>query len=120
MHDELSLQQIQKEWHGSFKAYAIGFVASLVLTFSSFLLVITKAIAEPLLTYAIVALGLTQAVVQLLFFLHLGQEAKPRWESVIFYFMLAILLIVVLGTLWIMFDLDYRTMSGMTMETKHD
>jgi cytochrome o ubiquinol oxidase operon protein cyoD len=29
--------------------------------------------------------------------MHLGQEAKPRWESVVFYFMVLVLLIVALG-----------------------
>jgi len=62
------------------------------------------------------------------FFLHVGEEAKPRWEIISFYFMVVVLFIVVLGTLWIMFDLNTRVMSGMddsmtmkpAQEMKHD
>lgn len=114
MEHKLSLAQIRKEWHGSYKAYAIGFISSLILTTLSFGLVMTKT-STPLL---LVALALLQAVFQLIFFLHLGQEAKPRSETLIFIFMVVILLIVALGSLWIMYDLNERMMPGMTMN--HD
>lgn len=110
---ELSLKQIKKEWHGSLKAYAIGFVASLVLTTAAFLLVITQTLDGTTLVNTLVALALVQALFQLVFFLHVGQEPKPRWETVTFCFMFAILLIVALGSLWIMHDLNERMMPNM-------
>ncbi|MBA2727733.1 MAG: cytochrome o ubiquinol oxidase subunit IV [Parachlamydiaceae bacterium] len=118
MSEELSLSEIKKEWHGSLKAYVIGFIASLVLTGISFILVITKQLTGTALVYAIVALALIQAIFQLLFFMHLGQEAKPRWESIVFYFMVLVLLIIALGSLWIMNDLNDRVMLNMVMESK--
>jgi cytochrome o ubiquinol oxidase operon protein cyoD len=123
MNIDLSLQEIKKEWHGSLKSYAIGFIVSLLLTSASFLLVVFKALSGKSLVYTLIALALGQAICQLLYFLHLGQEDKPRWESVVFYFMLLILLIIVAGSLWIMDDLNDRVMtdmSGMTMEMNHD
>lgn len=120
MHGDLSLKEIKKEWHGSLKAYAIGFVASLVLTSAAFLLVITKALPSPHLVYILAALALAQAAFQLLFFLHVGQEAKPRWETLTFCFMFLILLIIAIGTLWIMHDLNERVMTDMTGAMKHD
>jgi len=120
MSTELSLNKIKKEWHGSWKTYIIGFVSSLILTSASFLLVITKALTGRSLIYAIIGLGLTQAIFQLIYFLHLGQESKPRWQMWIFFFMLLILLIVVGGSLWIMSDLNDRVMSDMNMEMHHD
>ena len=113
MSSELSLQQIKKEWHGTLKAYAIGFIASLILTGLSFGLVITNAFSRPVLGYTIIGLAIIQAVIQLLFFLHVGQEAKPRWETLVFYFMVLVLVIIVIGSLWIMFDLNNRVMVGM-------
>jgi len=110
MHTELSLNEIKKEWHGTYKAYLIGFVASLLLTLLSFSLVVYKVLNGPTLIYTLISLGLVQAAVQLLFFLHLGQEAKPRWETLIFAFMLLLLLIVLIGTLWVMHDLNNRVM----------
>jgi cytochrome o ubiquinol oxidase subunit IV len=120
MSSELSLKEVQKEWHGTVKSYVIGFVASLLLTAASFLLVMTKLFSGPALVYTIICLALAQAVVQLLFFLHVGQEAKPRWETVVFFFMVMVLLILAIGSLWIMYDLNDRLMSDMTKETSHD
>lgn len=107
---ELSLQQMKKEWHGTLRAYLIGLVLSLLLTSTSFLLVWLKPFSTGAIFYTILALAVVQAVVQLLFFLHLGQEAKPRWETVVFTFVSMILLAVVVGSLWIMYDLDMRMM----------
>ena len=121
MSADLSLKETQKEWHGTIKSYVIGFTASLLLTLISFYLVGAKVLSGQTLIYTIVGLAFVQAIVQLLFFLHLGQEAKPRWETLIFYFMVLVLLIVVLGTLWIMHDLDERVMGNMmTKEMTHD
>lgn len=113
MHEELTLKEIKKEYHGTLKSYIIGFFASLLLTTTSFLMVIEKWIAGNTLIFTIVGLACTQAVFQLLFFLHLGKEAKPRWETLIFYFMVMVLLIIVIGSLWIMYDLNHRVMGNM-------
>jgi cytochrome o ubiquinol oxidase subunit IV len=116
MHSDLSLDETMKEWHGNLKTYLIGFVASLFLTALSFSLVITKLFSGQILVYALIFLALLQAIVQLLFLLHLGQEAKPRWETLIFCFMVLVLLIIAGGSLWIMNDLNDRVMSDMTKE----
>lgn len=120
MMTELSLREIKKEYHGSLQAYMTGFVACFLLTSTSFLLVALSVFSYPVLVCMLITLALTQAVAQLLFFLHLGREDKPRWETLVFYFMLLLLLIIVIGTLWIMYDLDVRTMSNMPMEMMHD
>jgi cytochrome o ubiquinol oxidase subunit IV len=106
---ELSLQEIKREWHGTLKSYVVGFLCSLLLTIISFSLVYTLPASEYVI-YTIVALAIIQAIIQLLFFLHVGQEAKPRWETVVFYFMLLVLIIIAVGSLWIMYDLNYRVM----------
>jgi cytochrome o ubiquinol oxidase operon protein cyoD len=118
MSEDLSLSEMQKEWHGSFKAYVIGFTASLFLTGVSFFLVMHHVIAGPLLVYAIVGLAIIQATVQLLFFLHVGQEPKPKWELGVFFFMLLVLLIIAIGSLWIMYDLNDRVMTNMKEMTR--
>ncbi|MBA3815626.1 MAG: cytochrome o ubiquinol oxidase subunit IV [Parachlamydiaceae bacterium] len=120
MSHDLSLKETQKEYHGTLKSYLIGFIVSLVLTIVSFSLVASGILSGLNLVYTIVSLALTQAIVQLLFFLHLGQEEKPRWETFIFYFMVLILLIVVIGSLWIMSDLNERMMSNMGAAMSHD
>jgi len=113
MSEELSLKEIQKEWHGTIQAYVVGFTASVLLTAISFALVITRILSGWYLVHTLVALALVQAFVQLRFFLHVGQEAKPKWESLVFYFMVMVLLIIAGGSLWIMSDLNDRVMSNM-------
>lgn len=117
---EDSLREIQKEWHGSLKGYLIGFVTSILLTVASFYLVVSKALTGRVLVHTILSLALVQAATQLICFLHVGQESKPKWDMLTFYFMILVLLIVVVGSIWIMFDLNDRMMSGMTMDVPHD
>jgi cytochrome o ubiquinol oxidase operon protein cyoD len=120
MSEELSLKEIQKEWHGTFRSYAMGFIGSLLLTLISFFLVATKLFTTHVTFYIIIGLALLQAAIQMIFFLHVGQEAKPRWETLVFYFMVMVVLIIGLGSLWIMFDLNERVMSHMAKEMPHD
>lgn len=110
MSTELSLKDIKKEYHGSLIAYLIGFILSLILTGVSFLLVFFEVFPPQVLFYTIAGLALFQAMIQMIFFLHLGQEDRPQWETMIFYFMILVLFIIVAGTLWIMYDLDERVM----------
>lgn len=119
MSNELNLQETQLEWHGSLKSYIIGFFLCLFLTGASFLLVTYKLLDGRPLVYALIALGVLQAFIQMLFFLHVGQEAKPRWETISFCFMVMCVLIIVIGSIWIMNDLDERMMPNMNMTETH-
>ncbi len=110
MDHELSLREMQKTWHGSLRSYLIGFFGSLLLTSISFLLVYYEVMPGERLIYIISGLAMVQAVVQLLYFLHLGKEGHPYWETFVFFFMILIMLIIVLGSLWIMHDLNMRMM----------
>lgn len=122
MNHDLTLQTIQKEWHGTLKGYLMGFISSLLLTMLSFYLVIWKVLPEQHLIYALILLALCQAICQLIFFLHMLQEEKPRWGAIIFSFMVAILLFIAIGSLWVMRDLNQRMMPDMNMnkEKPHD
>jgi cytochrome o ubiquinol oxidase operon protein cyoD len=106
-------QKVWKKWHGTLSAYFIGYILSAALTGASFLIVWFKALAHESLGSSLLILAAAQAIVQLLFFLHLGKEKKPRWRAMVFGLMLTLLLIFVLGTFWIMYSLDERVMVGM-------
>ena len=110
MSDEPNLNEIKKEYHGTLRSYIQGFIVALLLTLASFALVITKLISGRYLIYTIIALGLIQAAVQLRFFLKLGHEDHPRWETLVFGFMFFVLLIIAIGSLWIMKNLNDRLM----------
>jgi cytochrome o ubiquinol oxidase operon protein cyoD len=113
MDDERSLEEVQKEWHGSTKAYVSGFILCLLLSIASFSLVVFKPFGENYLPHILIGLALVQAAFQMIFFLHIGQEAKPRWETIAFAFTILVLLIIMIGSLWIMHDLNERVMAGM-------
>ncbi|HUD05648.1 MAG TPA: cytochrome o ubiquinol oxidase subunit IV [Candidatus Saccharimonadales bacterium] len=99
--------------HGTLKSYVTGFALSIVLTVTAYLLVKNHGyVNRDKIIAAIVGLALTQFVVQLIFFLHLGKETKPRWKLFIFGFMVLVVLILVFGSLWIMDNLNYRMTPG--------
>ena len=88
--------------------YIVGFVLSLALTTAAYIVVTQKLLNDSELITALITLAIAQVLVQLFFFLHLGRETKPRWRLVVFLFMLLVLGIVVIGSLWIMQNLDYH------------
>lgn len=99
---------------GSYRAYVIGFVLSLVFTLGAYALVQQhvnthhSAFPHQLLIPIIMALALAQLTAQLVFFLHLGKESKPRWNLMVFFFAVMVVGIVVIGSLWIMQNLNYH------------
>lgn len=113
MSHEPDLATIQRHWPQTFKSYLVGFLGSLFLTSLSFWLADRALFARPLLIVSLIFLAVTQAFVQLVYFMHMGQENRPRWMTLLFYFMVLVLAIIVGGSLWIIHDLDQRTMPDM-------
>lgn len=97
---------------GSTSSYVIGFLLSLLFTIVPYLMVTQDLATGSLRLFALAAFAVAQIFVQLLFFLHLGQEKRPRLHSMAFGFMTMVVVIVVFGSLWIMSNLDYHMMSG--------
>jgi len=90
--------------------YAAGFIASLVLTFGAYFIV-TESYFEGMVAMVVIgALAFVQMIVQLVFFLHLNEESRPRIKLFAFAAMSLILLIIVVGSLWIMSHLNYNMM----------
>ena len=100
-------------WNASFKPQFLGFVLSLILIVSSYLIVTHHLLSDQLLVFIIFGLSIAQALIQLVFFLHLGLESKPHWNSITFLFVVLVIFIVIGGSLWIMSNLDYNLMPTM-------
>lgn len=92
-------------------SYIAGFILSLVFTFAAYLVVVNHAASKSTLIVLIIAFAFCQFITQLMLFLHLGQETKPRWKLGVFFFMLGVVFILVFGSLWIMHNLNNRMMS---------
>jgi len=92
----------------------MGLVLALALTIVAFSLVFAHLYAAPgvlpaaWLVPVILALAMAQLVVQLVFFLHLGQSKESQWNAVMFCFTFFGILVVVLASLWIMDHLNYN------------
>lgn len=89
--------------------YVIGFVLSLLLTLTAYWLVMYGGPSQWLVA-SIIILAVVQMIVQLIFFLHLNEEATPRSKLMSFIFMAATLLIIVIGSIWIMANMNYNMM----------
>jgi cytochrome o ubiquinol oxidase operon protein cyoD len=110
--NEIDLKE-SRQGHGSYKSYLIGFAASIALTLLAFLFVEGHHLSGWALNTMIITLCVLQVLVQLVFFLHLGDESKPYWNLICFLFMVMVVAIIVLGSIWIIFDLDSRMMRGI-------
>lgn len=95
------------------KNYVIGFIGSLILTLGAYVLVTQQLLAGWQLAAAVGAFAVTQFVVQMVCFLHLGAERRPRWKFVAFWFMVLVVVILVAGSIWIMTNLNYHMMNGV-------
>lgn len=104
--------------HGNILTYSIGFVLSIGLTLAAYYAVVNEVFDRRGIIAAIVILAVAQLLVQLFFFLHLGKESRPRWNLIVFSFMLLVVGIVVIGSIWIMENLDYNMMPSHQMDEK--
>src|SRR4051812_11405163 len=102
---------------GTLRAYITGFTLSIALTITAYTLVVRHELSHQALIGGVAGLAVAQFLVQLVFFLHLGKETKPRWKLVVFLFMLGVIGIVVIGSLWIMYNLNYHMMSPKEINT---
>ncbi|MBP7834897.1 cytochrome o ubiquinol oxidase subunit IV [Candidatus Saccharibacteria bacterium] len=108
----------------SFKLYAIGFSLSLILTVIAFGLVQLhlssghETFKHELIVPIILGLAFIQLLVQLMFFLHIGQESKPKWKLMAFLFGIMVVAIIFIGSIWIMYNLDYNMMHNKETDTK--
>lgn len=98
--------------------YSLGFAVSLLLTVGAYLLVTQGSVASPAMLWTIATLAIVQLLVQLVCFLHLGDEARPRWRTWTFVAMTGSLLLIVFGSIWIMNNLDYHMMPQHDVDTR--
>jgi cytochrome o ubiquinol oxidase operon protein cyoD len=102
--------------NATLKSYIIGFILSIIFTLAAYFLVVNHLLTGETLVAAILGFAMVQLVVQLLFFLHMGQEKKPRWNLVIFLSFVSIIAMIIVASLWIMAHLNYN-MSPTDMDT---
>lgn len=90
------------------RSYVTGFVISIIFTLIPYFIVVNHMFGASSLVYAAVLFGLAQLLVQVVFFLHLHKKSKPHWNLIVFIFTLLIVAIFVVGSLWVMYNLNYN------------
>jgi cytochrome o ubiquinol oxidase operon protein cyoD len=97
--------------HGGRRAYIIGFILSVVLTAVPFWLVMTGVLADVQATaIAIVVLAVIQIAVHTVCFLHVNTRSEGGWTLMAYAFTAVVVLIVIAGSLWIMYHLNTNMM----------
>lgn len=99
--------------HGSVKSYVTGFALALILTVVPFWLVMTGAAPASTLMPVIFAIGVVQVLVHLVFFLHINTSADDRWNLVALLLTTLIVAIVVIGSIWVIYQSNLNMMPWM-------
>lgn len=100
--------------HGSLKDYAIGFVLAVILTAIPFWLVMAKVFDKSSTTAAVVlAFAAVQVVVHMVYFLHMNGKAEGGWSLLATMFTLVLLIIVLAGSIWVMYHMNINMMPSM-------
>jgi len=92
----------------SAKSYTLGFILSIIFTIIPFGLVRESSFSNLTIIMVVFGCAIVQLLIQLIFFMHLNTESKPRINSGSMLFIIVILFILVIGTIWIMSSLAYR------------
>lgn len=99
--------------------YCGGTIVAALLTVAIYLITTHQLVAEgTLLAVIILIFAIVQTIFQLLVFLHILDGDKPRWKLHSLLFVVGTILIIVVGSIWIMKNLDYNM--GMTGEEMHE
>lgn len=96
--------------HAQLRGYIKGFVLSILLTLLPFSLVMFGhgELSRVVILIGISLAAVVQIVVHLHYFLHLDRSSEQSWNLQAIMFTMLIIAIMILGSLWIMFDLYAR------------
>ena len=106
--------------HSTLKGYVTGFILAVVLTAIPFWLVMGNVIESPRTTaIVILAFAAVQIVVHMIYFLHMNTRSEGGWSLLALIFTLVLLVIMLAGSLWVMYHLNTNMMPGMMDHGMH-
>lgn len=98
--------------HGSVKEYVVGLILSIVLTVIPFGLVMSGVLPTGPTLLAILVCAIAQLFVQLVFFLHMNTSSEQIWNTSSAVFIVIIVAILIVGSIWIMEHLNHNMLMG--------
>lgn len=103
--------------HGTRRSYLIGFALSVVLTAIPFWLVMADVIADTTIaTLTIMAFGVMQILVHMIYFLHMNTKSEGGWTMMAAIFTIIVIVIALSGSIWVMYHLNTNMMPGAIMD----
>lgn len=99
--------------HGSLRDYVIGFVLSVILTAIPFWLVMARPLSDPLTAVAIMGFAGVQMIVHMIFFLHMNGKQEGGWTLTALVFTIILVVIMMSGSLWVMYHLNHNMMPSV-------
>ncbi|MFT4248585.1 MAG: cytochrome o ubiquinol oxidase subunit IV [Pseudomonas sp.] len=109
-HDNHSDTHAAAAHGGGLKSYLIGFVMAVVLTVIPFAMVMSGAFPRGLTVLVIAVLAAVQMLVHIVYFLHLDRSPEQRSNVQVGLFSILIIGIVIVGSLWVMHNLNINMM----------
>ncbi|SEK94166.1 cytochrome o ubiquinol oxidase operon protein cyoD [Roseateles sp. YR242] len=98
-------------YHATVKGYLVGFILSIILTAIPFALVMGKGItSSSTLALVLLAFAAVQIVVHMIYFLHMNSKVEGGWSMLALIFTVAIVFIMLAGSVWVMFHLNANMM----------
>lgn len=107
-----------KDYRQQFYRYCGGLIAALILVYAAYFATVQQWLTGSGLAILLLTVASIQLFVQMVVFLHVYDEKKPRWTLVSIIYTIAMLLIVVVASLWIMANMNYNM--HMTPEQMQD
>lgn len=92
------------------RAYFIGLFLSLLFTFASFAIVTDHRLSVGVLYLLLAVFAIGQLFAQIIYFLRFTMSEEGRWNTMPFIFTGVIIVVLIFGSLWIMYNLDYNMM----------
>ena len=90
------------------KTYLIGFGLCIILTLIPFYLVAAHIGSDVMLYIALAIFAVIQLFVQVVFFLRLNSSPEGQSNLMPFLFTIVIVLVLVVGSFWIMYNLNFN------------
>jgi len=101
------------EPHGSMRDYAIGFILSVILTAIPFWLVMARPLPATTTAALVMGFAAVQMIVHMIFFLHMNGKVEGGWTMTALLFTIIIVIIMMSGSLWVMYHLNTNMMPSV-------
>ena len=97
---------------GSLREYGIGLALSLFLTVLAFAVVGLGDFSRAFAITVILLTAVAQVFVQLVFFLHMNGSSEQFWNTLSAVFVVILVAILIVGSIWIMQHLNHNMLLG--------